>query len=146
MPLSAAIETHRPPYQQVGHRLPSVNRTTAEPGSIDHEYNRRSYHLRRLGMLKRGGDVGEAYEAYCQSEHWSKVRDRWRSGPGPHRCYVCGDPRYQLHHATYARLGFEEPEDLVPLCDRHHQVVSSLINVYRYTLPWPMSGSVGLGP
>lgn len=109
-------------------------RTTAEPGSIDHEYNRRSYHLKRLGFLKPGASVEEAYDAYCErSPEWRRAKDRYEASGRPKHCFVCRKGNYQLHHTTYARLGFEEPEDLVALCDAHHRIVQRDINNYRYS-------------
>ena len=47
-------------------------------------------------------------------------------------CAACG-ARWtlktgHLHHVTYMRLGREEPEDLVPLCARHHRQLHAIFD------------------
>src|ERR1039458_5245234 len=64
------------------------------------------------------------YAAYLESIHWKNFTAAYRSDPGTsHACYVCGEDGYQLHHHTYARLGKERYEDVVPLCSTHHKAV-----------------------
>lgn len=60
------------------------------------------------------------YQAYLRSDHWQRVKRRYRRSKMPQTCVVCGDPRYQLHHKTYERLGREHLTDLVALCELHH--------------------------
>jgi 5-methylcytosine-specific restriction endonuclease McrA len=60
------------------------------------------------------------YNAYMQSSQWSRRRSRYFE---THRkvCKACGVIRsIELHHKTYARLGNERDQDLVPLCHRCH--------------------------
>jgi hypothetical protein len=67
---------------------------------------------------------------YLLSERWEKTKERYsRSAtpePGykkrglPQKCVVCRDPNVDLHHKSYARLGEERLDDLVPLCRTHH--------------------------
>lgn len=101
------------------------------PPSIEHEYRRRTYHLKRLGLLD-GGEAEAAYTRYLESELWQAARMRYEASDRPPYCFVCGARTTQLHHSTYARLGFERPEDLVRLCDRHHKSTTSLIDHFRY--------------
>jgi hypothetical protein len=63
------------------------------------------------------------YEDYLRSDEWRARREAWvASHPGT-GCFVCGRGPPQLHHATYVRLGMEHDDDLVPLCDDHHEQV-----------------------
>ncbi len=91
--------------------------------SIRHEYRSRDYTLRKLGF--NGSELG--YDDYLNSRRW---KDGGRalfqkSGRGK-RCYVCGDPHYDVHHRTYKTLGRERLEHLIPLCRRHHMAVHTL--------------------
>ena len=65
------------------------------------------------------------YGEYLRTAHWSRVRDlaleRARFA-----CAICpARQRLQVHHRSYARRGFEQPEDVVVLCaechGRHHE-------------------------
>lgn len=67
------------------------------------------------------------YRDYLRTNHWHRVRalalERARD-----RCALCpATRRLQVHHRSYARKGFEQPEDLIVLCerchDRHHRTV-----------------------
>jgi 5-methylcytosine-specific restriction endonuclease McrA len=64
------------------------------------------------------------YREYLRTAHWQRVRllalERAR-----HACALCpATDRLQVHHRSYARRGFEQPEDVIVLCDdchaRHH--------------------------
>ena len=80
-----------------------------------------------------------AYDAYLDSRAWSDKRKQWyaawltAAGVEP-SCLVCGRrwtlKSGHLHHATYARLGAEPVEDLVPLCRRDHQRLHALIDAH----------------
>lgn len=67
------------------------------------------------------------YPSYLRSTAWQeKRREYWRNGRYS-ACYMCDRPRFpgmQLHHRTYARLGYELLDDLVPLCPEHHEIVT----------------------
>ena len=78
-----------------------------------------------------------AYDAYLSSRAWSDKRKQWyaawltTAGVEP-SCLVCGRrwtlKTGHLHHATYAHLGVEQVDDLVPLCRRDHQRLHALID------------------
>ncbi|KRC90059.1 hypothetical protein ASE25_11240 [Terrabacter sp. Root85] len=80
-----------------------------------------------------------AYDAYLNSRAWSDKRKQWyaawltAAGVEP-ACLVCGRrwtlKAGHLHHVTYARLGIEPVEDLVPLCRRDHQRLHALIDAH----------------
>ena len=68
------------------------------------------------------------YREYLQTAHWHRVRtlalDR-----ANHACALCPQTTaLQVHHRTYAKKGFEQPEDLIVLCDdchtRHHRTLA----------------------
>lgn len=73
---------------------------------------------------KHLADLGyPSYEAYLRSEHWQDVRRRYRESGRPQRCVGCDNPRYELHHRSYARIGCEHLNDLIPLCRDCHEKV-----------------------
>ncbi len=69
------------------------------------------------------------YKKYLKSREWSKKRrqtTRWHRK----KCLVCGDPKVDIHHQTYRRLGRENHKtDLVPLCRKHHFAIHALAKV-----------------
>lgn len=67
------------------------------------------------------------YREYLQTSHWQRVRilalERARFA-----CTLCpATERLEVHHRSYARRGFEQPEDLIVLChdchSRHHRIL-----------------------
>jgi hypothetical protein len=81
----------------------------------------------------------EEYRRYLQSPEWKEKRSRTiKSAAG--KCADCLAERRILgngsgyivssacdvHHLTYERVGGEYPEDLIALCERHHQMRHSL--------------------
>jgi hypothetical protein len=71
------------------------------------------------------------YLEYLKSEHWQETRARFRASRLQQGCYVCGDPRVDLHHKTYKRLGNERLTDLLPLCRRHHEATHVLLKEWK---------------
>lgn len=72
---------------------------------------------------KDTGEVCKGYNAYLQSEHWKKLRNKrikWENGIA--ECSACHKKttNIQLHHVSYKKLGNERKEDLVALCDECH--------------------------
>jgi len=86
------------------------------------------------------------YAAYMDSAAWQEKRRQWYHHwvgvhESPPHCLVC---RRQwslrtghLHHVTYMRLGFEEVEDLIPLCAAHH---ARLHEVFDRSSAWRRQG------
>lgn len=80
-----------------------------------------------------------AYGAYLTSRRWSDKRRQWYaawltvSGIEP-SCLVCGRrwtlKSGHLHHLTYARLGDESLQDLLPLCRRDHRRLHAIIDAH----------------
>jgi hypothetical protein len=68
------------------------------------------------------------YLAYIRSAQWERVKNEHLF-----RCdYICEICRrrkaIQVHHWTYARLGFERPRDLCAVCVWcHHDIHSSVL-------------------
>jgi hypothetical protein len=63
------------------------------------------------------------YEAYLQSPHWQRFKKAYETIGASVRCAACGSSHFQLHHRTYERLGRELTDDVVPLCETHHEAV-----------------------
>jgi 5-methylcytosine-specific restriction endonuclease McrA len=79
----------------------------------------------------------QRYGEYMDSSAWFRRRERWlaefqvaNDGQDP-RCVVCGAAwtlrHGQLHHRTYARLGAEAWQDLIPMCREHHDALHALM-------------------
>lgn len=89
-----------------------------------------SWRYRRNRWLRERGFVDEQgwadYSAYVASAHWRRFRARYFECHEA-KCWVCTktDVRLVLHHLTYARMGWEWPEDVIPLCKRCHALVHS---------------------
>ncbi len=61
------------------------------------------------------------YDDYLNTEHWQSVRQKALERDG-HRCRVCNSTeQLNVHHRSYERRGFEEPEDVTTLCKECHQ-------------------------
>lgn len=67
------------------------------------------------------------YAAYLASPHWADFRRRYSESGRSVKCAVCDSTRISLHHHTYARLGNESFDDVVPLCRGHHVAVHEMI-------------------
>lgn len=63
------------------------------------------------------------YWEYICSQHWKGVKRAYRASALPQDCDFCGDPKVDLHHKTYERLGAERLDDILPLCHRCHCMV-----------------------
>jgi hypothetical protein len=89
----------------------------------------------------------ENYLRYLDSRQWQEVkRAYWLSGR-PKECWACGKKwelgarGFNFHHVSYKNLYRETPEDLVLLCNYHHEklekdwksVTFSLIDLETYT-------------
>ena len=80
------------------------------------------------------------YLAYIRSPQWKQKReehldrcDRW--------CEICHKARAcQVHHVTYARLGWEQPQDLTAVCvNCHHKIHCSVLEPANDNQP-PLPG------
>lgn len=69
----------------------------------------------------------EEYIEYLNSDAW-KIRRNKRLAVARFRCGACGSKNsVQVHHLTYERIFNENMEDLLPLCEHHHQIAESLV-------------------
>ena len=90
-----------------------------------------------LGWSRRRVQRREQYGGYMDSVAWFRRRERWvreftaaNDGQEP-VCIVCGCKwtlrHGDLHHRTYARLGGEAWQDLIPMCREHHDALHALM-------------------
>lgn len=61
------------------------------------------------------------YKDYLKTDWWKEVREAALERAN-HRCQVCNGTRggLNVHHRTYERRGFENPEDVIVLCRDCH--------------------------
>ncbi len=72
--------------------------------------------------MGRYRDLGyDSYGDYLAGPEWAEAKRRYRTSGLPQQCARCGNPRFELHHTTYARIGRERLSDLEPLCRSCHQ-------------------------
>ena len=83
----------------------------------DHNEDR-SLHRTLIRSLK-------SYKEYLASEVWEQTKARYFSSDKPKKCLACDNPKFQLHHLSYARIGEELLGDLVSLCGDCHSKVHS---------------------
>lgn len=60
---------------------------------------------------------------YVNSKHWKFIREMYRLSGRPKKCFCCDEPNFQLHHVSYARIGHENLNDLLPLCETCHRLL-----------------------
>jgi 5-methylcytosine-specific restriction endonuclease McrA len=84
------------------------------------------------------------YAEYLKTAHWQRVRALALETAG-HACELCASTEaLQVHHRTYERLGFEQPDDVITLCDDchrdHHRAL--VLRAIRATERAPLAVSV----
>lgn len=69
------------------------------------------------------------YHTYLASREWSLLREevRKRSGNTCEHCFMA--PQQAVHHLTYERIGHEELEDLLAVCNPCHEYLSGKSSV-----------------
>lgn len=73
-----------------------------------------------------GDTYRERYDHYINSKRWQKRRIAYYAVHDK-RCRACDSTeQIHLHHHTYARMGYEHDDDLVPLCESCHTQVHQL--------------------
>lgn len=80
-----------------------------------------------MAYKKWGSGVAAAtrkaeYEEYLRSDHWHDLREKSFAIYG-HKCLICGDGQVDGHHLVYRGLTDVKPEEVIPLCRRHHDTV-----------------------
>ena len=79
--------------------------------------------------------MDKRYQEYLQSDWWQKNREMALKAAN-YKCYVCGRPfELQVHHLSYAHIGYETLNDLVVLCETHHKVIESVKKRNGTTIP-----------
>jgi len=68
------------------------------------------------------------HSEYMQSDWWKAVRQAYIESGRPQECVACGQPRFELHHVTYKRLGHELLDDLLAVCRVCHQEIHDEFN------------------
>jgi 5-methylcytosine-specific restriction endonuclease McrA len=68
----------------------------------------------RVEMLRK-------YSEYLKTPEWA-CRRMLRLVLDEHTCQDCRQPASHVHHLTYERLGHEELDDLISLCERCHSI------------------------
>jgi 5-methylcytosine-specific restriction endonuclease McrA len=63
-----------------------------------------------------------AYATYLQTPHWKKVSSEAKERAG-NRCQVCGSTiALDVHHSNYLSFWHEDPQDVVCLCHKCHEI------------------------
>lgn len=80
------------------------------------------------------------YERYINSPRWWRRRERWLTdhldyAGRPPVCAIC-DRNWtladDLHHITYATLGHERHQDLVPMCRTCHEDLHQILDLSKH--------------
>jgi 5-methylcytosine-specific restriction endonuclease McrA len=61
------------------------------------------------------------YETYLRSPEWKEKSHAAKERAGWRCALDFNGKDLDVHHRTYARLGHEDPDDLIVLCHRCHQ-------------------------
>lgn len=69
--------------------------------------------------------------AYEESPYWRFTRTRYARSGRPQVCVICASEEYQLHHLHYRNVGYEDLDDLMPLCEDHHYEVEKHVRAVR---------------
>ena len=92
------------------------------------DVQRKKYWESRSGQRRlRHHTPNRHYTEYMSSPEWRRKRAEYFESGRPTCCYICGAPKdwdTQLHHRTYANLGHENLDDLVPVCPAHHKEIT----------------------
>lgn len=73
--------------------------------------------------------VPKKYSEYIKSNFWTQ-RKREYYKTHKKECSVCKTTKnINLHHTSYRHVGFEKDNELLPLCDMHHEKYHNLFGV-----------------
>lgn len=64
---------------------------------------------------------------YESSPLWALAKQRYKLSGRPMVCFICGSDEVEIHHRSYANVGHESLDDLVPCCPDHHYEIEKLI-------------------
>lgn len=86
-----------------------------------------------ISAKKSGRDAftwKDLYTAYLRTPEWKAKRAARLAETGG-LCAFCGVEAHAIHHVVYPKkLGSEAPEDLVPVCKRHHTVLHGKVSAW----------------
>ena len=84
------------------------------------------------------------YPTYIGSSAWRRNPARLKAlADAAGHCRLChAGGRLEVHHATYARLGFEHDTDLIALCGTCHRDVTNILRGRRYEVAMPLRADV----
>lgn len=72
------------------------------------------------------GRLFEDYREYLESSHWDNIRLARLKKDG-YQCQICGSGKNLcVHHLTYDRIGREQMDDLITLCQECHEKVHAI--------------------
>jgi hypothetical protein len=102
-------------------------------GVADAPHWRAALRERDVKLIDLGYPPGRSgYAEYLESNHWRGFRARYLAVYKP-TCRKCRSSEgIELHHVTYARLGNERPDDIEPLCRKHHEAHHEMIRRIDY--------------
>ncbi len=93
---------------------------------LDSAANNLSINLRMSKELWGSGAAKAArqaeYEEYLKSDHWRDLREKSFAIYG-HKCLLCEETKIDGHHLVYRGLKNVQPQEVIPLCRRHHDMV-----------------------
>lgn len=70
---------------------------------------------------RKKNKIPQSYKKYIKSKYWRRRRKDYYRKHGK-KCAVCKTSKYvQLHHKVYGNYGREPDDDLVALCNKHHE-------------------------
>jgi len=97
---------------------------------FDDDFTREIF-VRRIAMYREireryRGEHSRAwwawYGQYLRSGAWQKLRSRILVRD-KYMCGACGEAAHEVHHLTYARVGYEDDDDLISVCEScHHKI------------------------
>ena len=67
-------------------------------------------------------DYKQNYKQYLETKHWKAIRESKLKETG-YKCQLCSktDIKLHVHHNTYERIGDEDMNDLIVLCESCHK-------------------------
>jgi len=80
-----------------------------------------SIHLPRLAA-EQSDRWWDWYNKYLSCADWKALRQSVFARDN-FKCQRCGDAAQQVHHLTYERVGYEDLDDLVSVCEDCHETV-----------------------
>ena len=116
-------KTYRDDAKEVGGATPHYG--SAE--SSEHHPNNARLRLRQDKLRRPPAKMNNQYSEYLQSPEWQKKRVQRLHRAG-NQCQACEETNgLHVHHLTYARIFREPMDDLMVLCDLHHEAAEEMV-------------------